>query len=68
MRSFFISLSKLKINYINPYIKVVVVSMIVSALLVIILKEFGLDLSAVIIAGGAAGGVSGALVGLKGEK
>jgi len=52
----------------KPYIKVVVVSMTVSVLLVIILKEFGFDSSAAAIAGGVAGGISGALAVLKGKE
>ena len=52
----------------KPYIKVVVVSMTVSVLLVIILKEFGFDSSAVAIAVGVAGGISGALAGQKAKE
>ena len=52
----------------KPYIKVVVVSMLVSVLLVIILKEFGFGSSAVAIAGGVAGGISGALAAFKGKE
>ena len=50
------------------YVRVVLVSIIVAALLVIILKEFGFDSSAVAIAGGVAGGVAGALASQKGEE
>ena len=49
----------------KPYIKVVVVSILVATLSVIILKEIGFDSSAVAIAGGVAGGVAGALASQK---
>ena len=50
----------------KTYIKVVFVSIIVAAMLVIILKKFGFDSSAIAIAGGVAGGVAGALASQKG--
>lgn len=48
----------------KTYIKVVFVSIIVAALLVIILKEFGFDSSTIAIAGG----VDGALASQKGRE
>tara|TARA_B100001142_G_scaffold198092_1_gene196887 strand:+ start:661 stop:822 length:162 start_codon:yes stop_codon:yes gene_type:complete len=52
----------------NSYIKVVIVSILVSVIMVIILKEFGFDSSAVAIACGAAGGISGAIAAPKGKE
>ena len=50
----------------KTYIKVVFISIIVAGMLVIILKKFGFDSSAIAIAGGVAGGVAGALASQKG--
>lgn len=63
---FFILVSLFYTKFMKTYIKVVFVSIIVAAMLVIILKEFGFDSSAIAIAGGVAGGVAGALASQKG--
>ena len=67
-RFFYIGIIILKKTFMKNYAKVVLVSIIVAALLVIILKEFGFDSSAVAIAGGVAGGIAGALASQKGEE
>ena len=52
----------------KSYIKVVVISILVSVIMVILLKELGFDSSAVAIACGAAGGISGAIAAPKGKE